>query len=238
MSSRLLIDELLARLPEARGSEGAAVEVLPAPLRARMERDPAARLLWDRLVLHLRAMDSLSRVSAPSELDGRVVAALNNGYLQDRAVDHVRSVERQEVPASLDARVRRLAERPFALPGASAPSVLDRLVELEVEDSAGLTRRLIDRVSGEGRVRKGILRLVGSAVAAGLVVAAFLAADGLGGSSSPTFATDALRAGITPGHTGKIQFVRVESAADAPEALAGLLDQVTGGALGGRRESR
>lgn len=249
MSARPLLDELLARLPEARhagGSDGTGV--LPDPVRSRLRRDPAAALLWQRLVVQVRTLGKLPTLEAPADLEGRVVAAVNSGYLEERAVDHLASLERAEAPPALDARVRHLAERPFSLSGVVAPSVLDRLVELEVEDSRGLVARLIDRIVVDDRPRSPLRRILsrGNETARQLrrvvVATALLAAVGLGwswfGSSSPSAsptARDLLAAGVRPGESGKVRFESVQPGDGRTLGLEAHLDVLTGGALGGRR---
>lgn len=252
MSSRPLLDELMARLPDARRSGGADGRgVLPEGVRARLARDPAAALLWQRLVAQVRTLDRLPRLEAPADLEGRVVAALNEGYLQDRAVGHMASLERAEAPPSLDARVRHLAERPFALPGVVAPSVLDRLVELELEDSPGLVARLMDKLVADDRARsplhrilaRGVLQRAGQAgqplrrvawAAALVAVGAFgWTWFGPRAASAPRYATELVAAGVSPGQ-GAIRWEVVQPDQAAPPELASLLNAVTGGAVPGR----
>ena len=75
---------------------------------------------------HVRALRSLPRLEAPSELDGRVVASLEAGFRQDRAPPAVLDrlvAERVEAPAQ--GMVRSMAGR---LERKQAPAELDERV--------------------------------------------------------------------------------------------------------------
>ena len=50
-------------------------------------------------------LSGLSRAEVPADLDGRVVAAVHAGYLQDRAVNALEHLETLTVPSALDALV-------------------------------------------------------------------------------------------------------------------------------------
>lgn len=173
--------------------------VLPVGLRERLSRDELALAEWRALLAQARALRSLSKRAAPADLSGRVVAALNPGHQQERAIRSVQSMSRPETPEALDALVRRLALGPLALgplapgplaPGdVSAPPVLEQLVQEEVADSqrslvrrmtrrlerrrapAGLARRLDTRVRGSRNPSgtRFVLPLVAMLVAVGLV---------------------------------------------------------------------
>lgn len=113
--------------------------------------EPCAR--WaQRLEARERALGGLERLTAPAELDGAVVAALEAGYRQDRAVDALRGLGRVSSPRELDhALTGELASRevltdaevpdlPSSLPAAQrmrAPSELADLVAEELGDPAG-----------------------------------------------------------------------------------------------------
>ncbi|MFO1011939.1 MAG: hypothetical protein U1F29_17890 [Planctomycetota bacterium] len=88
-----------------------------------------------------RAFGELERFEAPAELPGRVVAACNAGFLQDRAAALLQSMGRIEAPAVLDQKVLGV---PAAL---RAPQVLERLVDEELRDpSRALARRFAGRL--------------------------------------------------------------------------------------------
>lgn len=54
---------------------------------------------------HCRALSSLMAPEAPDELDGLVVASLNAGAREERALEFARSLPRLEAPAILDEAV-------------------------------------------------------------------------------------------------------------------------------------
>lgn len=86
-----------------------------------------------------RAFRDLARKSAPRELDGYVVAALQAGHRQDRAIEALRSLERMPMPLDAD-----LAIWPA---GAVAPAALDRLVERDLQDPThSIARRFAGRI--------------------------------------------------------------------------------------------
>jgi hypothetical protein len=89
-----------------------------------------------------RAVATLDRLPAPAELSGRVVAACNAGYLQERAASALRSLGRVEVPEALEQKV--LGPDPGRL---QAPSVLEHLVDADLRDpSQALVRRFAGRL--------------------------------------------------------------------------------------------
>lgn len=91
---------------------------------------------------HLRALRSLSRVVVPESLDGLVVASLEAGHRQDRAVAVLGSLEGMAAPTELDGLVDDAVRR-----GVAAPRVLDRLVAERVDDpEAGLVRSMAGRL--------------------------------------------------------------------------------------------
>lgn len=90
------------------------------------------------------ALSGLQRLAAPMELEGAVVAALEAGHRQERAVGALRGLERVASPRALDhalqSELTSLAPAPSNLPAAQrlpAPSVLDDLVSKELSDPAG-----------------------------------------------------------------------------------------------------
>ena len=220
MRPRHLVEELLDRIPPGWSGDGDSQELLSDALRARLAADADAREVWARIVDHVRTLRSLPRVTPPQDLEGRIVAALNDGYRQDRAVALLRRLQYRDAPPELSARVRHLAERPFALPGLTAPSVLDRLVEVELEsESRGLMNRLVVRTLRAGREPRWLTTTV---LLVGILVCAWVA----GRESSRVQARGTDR--------GWIDVVHQDLSQATPE-VASLLDGLSGGAVGGAR---
>ncbi len=97
-------------------------------------------------------LGSLERRAVPAELDGRVIAALEAGYREDRAVAALRDLARVDVPSSLDRAVERVAGEVVlrAPTQVSAPDVLRRLVEEELSDpSKARARRFVGSLPRE-----------------------------------------------------------------------------------------
>lgn len=95
--------------------------------------DAAQLASLERARAQARVLRGLTRLTAPLELEGAVVSALNAGHREERAVAHVASLPRAEAPDALDALVReRLAPK-----RGGAPSELDGLVEraISAQDS-------------------------------------------------------------------------------------------------------
>ena len=127
---------------------GAAPSERPSAHRASC----AACGRWARGVeLRERALGDLARLTAPRELEGAVVAALEAGFRQDRAVGALCGLGRITSPPELeDALSDRIARRetssdvefggaPPSLPAArrlSAPALLAELVSEELRDPA------------------------------------------------------------------------------------------------------
>jgi hypothetical protein len=90
------------------------------------------------------ALSGLRRLSAPPELEGAVVAALEAGFRQERAVDALLGLGRVASPRALDHALQgelgALESPPASLTAArrlSAPEVLAELVSEELADPAG-----------------------------------------------------------------------------------------------------
>ncbi len=79
---------------------------------------------------HLRALRFLPGLSAPEELEGRVVASLEAGFRQDRAAGLVSGLGARSAPEELAHLVAAQVEA--NLDGVVAPTVLERLVEERV----------------------------------------------------------------------------------------------------------
>jgi len=94
--------------------------------RERLEREPELRELATRFDQIGEVLSGLPPVSAPSELEGRVVGAMQAGHREDRAVETLRGLSSQRAPLELEALVAE------SMPGATqlnAPAELDRRVE-------------------------------------------------------------------------------------------------------------
>ena len=92
----------------------------------RLEREPELRELATRFEQIGGVLRGLAPVSAPSELEGRVVGAMQAGHREDRAVSTLRGLSEQRAPLELEALVAE------SMPGATqldAPPELDRRVE-------------------------------------------------------------------------------------------------------------
>jgi hypothetical protein len=118
----------------------------------------AACAAWMRSATRLLPeLAGLERMAAPSELEGRVVAALQAGYRQVRVVAAVADLGRVSSPPELDQAVdaelegssaERSADSPARL---RVPGVLDRLVSEELAD---LSRARARRYLGSLRRRR------------------------------------------------------------------------------------
>lgn len=231
--------------------------LLPGSLRTRLSTDEAALAEWRGLVRQARALASLGRLRAPEDLDGRVVAALQAGYREERAAAAVRSLPRVDVPVELTARVRRLAERSFSQdPERRAPRVLDLLVEEAIADHpagvtrgklGGLTRSAVpspledglqaswtgDRKSGDRKLGRRSSLQGARRLSRLMPAAVVMALVGLVWSVYRSGDPAAYAAGHAADHRWSFE-IREVDAASAPD-LALLLDSFTGGALGGAR---
>lgn len=155
--------------------------VVDGPLPVDGEADALAALARARG--HLRALSSLMAPGAPDELAGRVVASLNDGARQERALEFARSLTALEAPAVLDEAVAATIDADVE----SAPAVLDRLVEERMgAPEQAMTRSMTGRLDRpkapnelERRVRhellvgrdapRGARRRLASAAAASLL---------------------------------------------------------------------
>jgi hypothetical protein len=187
---------------------------------------------WQRLRVQASALGRLQRVGAPDELDGRVVAAAQAGYREDRAVRHVRGLPTVDAPSELERRVADL------LTPRLAPAVLARLVAEDAEDPArALARRFTCKVGkrpapGEldERMTRGIDATASSsftwrravALAAGLLLTAWVGIATVQQLTTP--------------ETSKYDFEVREMA--SVDDLSPFARQMVGGFLGGALEAR
>jgi hypothetical protein len=213
------------------------------------ECNPCA-LFAQRFARCSTSLSSLTRKHAPQELEGRVVAALEAGSRQQRAIEALVTLGRLKPPAELDGAVMSQAggEHTYQLRGRhSAPAVLERLVNEELSDlPKARTRRFV------GSLRRFVApRLLEQRVARELVtprysdkrplrVAAWigLAAVGLIALSTPLIIESALES--TPSYPFHVK--HVDSLSSGAEVLGALgpdahtlLDSMGGGILGANR---
>jgi len=131
------------------------------------------------------------RLAAPLELEGRVVAAIQAGYRQDRVIAAVRGLARLPAPAALPGD---LIDRALGGPDGQprAPAVLERLVDEDLRgSSAALARRFAGRLDRRPAPRALAHRLQRTALSmlrttatrrnrlAAAVLAVFLASGGM-----------------------------------------------------------
>ncbi len=108
-------------------------------LDAHLARCEGCSAWLGRVELHVTTLRELGSVPAPRDLDGRVVGATQAGFRQDRAVQALRDLNRIAMPVEVD-----LAIWPA---GKSAPPVLDRLVDRDLqEQTRGIARRFAGRI--------------------------------------------------------------------------------------------
>ncbi len=215
------------------------LDLLPPDVAEKVTEDEGQRQQWSALYRQACAIRSLQRIPAPSDLDGRVVASLQTGHRQDRAVACVQAQPVQKAPAILDELVRRDLERPFQdrpqgnkslvagssstrprIGESSAPSALDGLVaERIAKDMA--------RSGSHRRVRLHIVRMT--------LAASLLAAMGLGVLA----VLGGERGEPRTLETASFSFNIVRVGPDQADAeLASLLGALSGGALDGRERGR
>jgi hypothetical protein len=108
-------------------------------LDAHMARCSGCHTWLARVEQHIGLLRELPRVPVPTSLDGLAVAATQAGFRQDRAVDALSGLSPVTMPIEVD-----LAIWPT---GKSAPPVLDRLVDNDLqEQTRGIARRFAGRI--------------------------------------------------------------------------------------------
>lgn len=120
-----------------------AAEVDPL-LQAHLAECVTCRARQQRAQLAVRLLRALPAQRAPKTLDGAVVAALHAGTRQERAIQQVSALTRQEVPAELNSRVEDAlvwtAEQP-------APAELEVRLRAELAaPSEAMSRRFLGRL--------------------------------------------------------------------------------------------
>jgi hypothetical protein len=184
-----------------------------------------------------RGLRSLRERRAPFELTGRVVAALQAGQRQERALDALRTLTRAPAPVELEQKLDLgpTGSRPSL--ASIAPNVLERLVAEELEDPAkAVARRFAGRLE----------HLAAPPDLLEMVEARFRQAMQLGvpkrSSRSTALLVVVLLAGLTLVGLGisrrvqakapewQFQVVRARSVDELGPMASILLDQVSGGA--------
>jgi hypothetical protein len=108
-------------------------------LDAHIARCEGCRAWLSRVELHVAALRDLGSVQAPRDLEGRIVASTQAGFRQDRAVQALRDLEPVRMPVDVDKAIWPT--------GKSAPPVLDRLVDNDLqEQTRGIARRFAGRI--------------------------------------------------------------------------------------------
>lgn len=126
------------RLLESRGS----LSGVDAELRGHLDACAECAAFARRAAQIDLSFTRLARVSAPLELDGLTVGALEAGRRQERAVAALRGLARLPAPPEL---VGRALEDPTHV--LRAPAVLERLVDEDLRNSSGaLARRFAGRL--------------------------------------------------------------------------------------------
>jgi hypothetical protein len=128
---------------------------LPAPGDSHLATCADCAAYVARVARSLAGLRGLERRPAPIELDGRVVAALQAGARQERAVRAVEELAPRTAPERVERAVETDAELAAHHPGRElrparlrAPQVLDRLVAEELGDpSAARARRFVSSLA-------------------------------------------------------------------------------------------
>lgn len=201
------------------------LDLLPQAVREHLVENEGLRREWRQLLRQVRAIRTLERVPVPSDLDGRVVASLQAGYRQERAIAHVRALPPEPAPHELDVRMGQSAGQPFAADGLDpgflkAPAVLDRLVAERAR-------------SGGGARPQGSPRSTRLMAAAALLVASSLGLMALLGDRSSNLGGDGLEMA-----SFSFRVIRIEDPALAHPDLVNLLGGMSGGVLDGRGRVR
>ncbi|MCK6445762.1 MAG: hypothetical protein L6Q99_05160 [Planctomycetes bacterium] len=195
-----------------------------------------------RLARATRGLASLPQRAAPSALDGRVVAALEAGHREERAIEAVQSLARVDVPEHLAEHLDRAVTRelskappPFTREPLVAPDVLRRLVEEELSDpSKARTRRFVGSLE-RLRAPEALESKVVAALAAPERTRSFRSRLLFGGSAAllaiaATFVWFTSNRGEVEAARGRIEWVRAESTDELSPLAASLLAGFTGGA--------
>ena len=138
-----------------------------APLEAHLSECPQCARTARRLGHEVELLRALEPQGAPADLLGRVVATLNGGHREDRAVAGLQSVERPTAPAELDGRLESLLSElreegrlgPLEAPQALTDRVREDLGDLPAAVASRQLRRLSHLAAPEelaDRTREGL----------------------------------------------------------------------------------
>lgn len=214
---------------------GAYVDApLDARLDAHLARCSACRRELARAERRVAIVRELPRASAPLELDGAVVAALQAGARQERVIRALTALTPFPAPEDLESRI--------ALP--RAPAVLDRLVAEDMADPAkALVSRYVqrlERLSAPDELWERVCNAPARSTASRLLTPVLIAASLVlvVGSLVLTQALRGTREPSTP--SSGIVFVveRVESVRDLDPVAAGIVAGFTSGWSDAQRLSR
>jgi len=202
-------------------------EFVPA-LREHLEVCAECRSFVDRLTRSFEVLGSLQRLSAPADLDGRVVASLGAGFREDRTVENLRALPKlgapqeleqklsgsTQVAKALEARIAQELAHPEEFIGERLARVAQRYAapeELELRVAEELAR-------GRARRLRVPLRLVSGIALAAAASLLLLLGSGLLDPARPSL--DSI----------SFQVREVDSAAELTPMARLLLGGVTGGA--------
>lgn len=227
-------EQLLDYLPQAAEDEVA----LPAPLASQLKEEASLEGWWLRCVRQVRALDGLSRVPVPDDLDGRVVAATQGGYRQERVLEQLRALAPQTAPPKMAVAVRHELERPFQEVEHHAPAELDDRVawDLAALPRAATGRGALDEAPkdlADLRPRRANTVLATALALVTLLGVGFL----LRSSGIEAAGPDTDVASKTPSFEDITAFEYIEAAPNSSQAAAILagLDAFAGGAYEGSR---
>jgi len=220
----------LVSLMDALASDGALL-VDDAELNEHLASCPECALAAKHYERQARALAGLDRQAAPSDLAGRVVAALQSGFRQERALRCVVELETIAAPPELDKLVSR------ALVRQPAPDVLERLVreDFENHDGSHFAKRFTHKLGREHAPEKLAERLESHWYEAPrrrpLLVRAGLVAAGMVATFALWRAFEA-----TPGesrYSFGVNYVSSFQEADLDAGTRQIVDVLSAGALGG-----
>ncbi len=204
-----------------------------ARLDAHLARCSACRRELARAERRVAIVRELPRASAPSALDGAVVAALQAGARQERVIRALAALMPFPAPEDLERRI--------ALP--RAPAVLDRLVEEDMADPAkALVSRFVrrlERLRAPDELAERLRSI--PARSPGRLLTPVLVAAGLVLVVGSLVLTQVLRGGREPSApTNGIVFVveRVDSVRDLDPVAGGIVAGFTSGWSDAQRLSR
>lgn len=148
--SLLIPEEYLPEVPvlgraAASSTGGALADAVGTEALDHLTSEQLTAIARGRLIAQW--MQQMERPSAPFNLEGLVVAAMNPGHRQSRAAESVSGLSRLAVPQQLDSLVAKVVLDGEPTSIEPAPSALDQLVEERVEaPEAGLVKGMARRL--------------------------------------------------------------------------------------------